>query len=330
MLETLKFEETNSKQKKIVEDFDIFLYDRMNDERLNKYLNSETINYFDNFSSANVNLLKNLKFDKYKLFKRIIATIKDYNMYQYPFEYSIFHDIDYIIEQITYEINLQKIENNNRPPLTNDFYEMLMLFSNSYHSITSLNNSLISSTNTHNQYAIYTLYIYFKSLFEYHYSLTKSKLIFDYNLFEQASDILINDEDSVSLPRLFWFYYSCNNLVLNGNLKWFIIHIVNKNFDKLAYHWSFTIRQVYYKFLLYVINDKIKDKEGKLFNQQKLNPFKTRSSINSNKSPYLPEAMKDYDTINKEYNIWSTRKSVNADLPFFSLPPPINIYGGLD
>ena len=40
--------------------------------------------------------------------------------------------------------------------------------------------------------------------------------------------------------------------------------------------------------------------------------------------------MKDYDIISKEYNIWAARKSMNADLPVFTLPPPINIYGGLD
>ena len=119
----------------------------MNDEKLNKYLNSETLSYFEHFSSINANLLNNLKYDKYKLFKRIIATIKDFNTYQYPFEYSMFHDIDYIIEQIQKEIELQKYEKNNRPPLTNDFYEMLMLFSNSYYSITNINNTLISSTN---------------------------------------------------------------------------------------------------------------------------------------------------------------------------------------
>ena len=34
--------------------------------------------------------------------------------------------------------------------------------------------------------------------------------------------------------------------------------------------------------------------------------------------------------LSKEYNIWAARKSMNADLPIFTLPPPINIYGGLD
>ena len=128
---------------------------------------------------------------------------------------------------------------------------MLMFFSYSYDSITSINNALINSTNIHNQYAIFTLFIYFKSLLEYNQSLTNSKLIFDYTVFEKASELLVQDEDSVSLPRLFWFYYSYYNLVLQGNLKWFIAQIVNKNFDKFAYHWSFTIRQVYYKFLIF-------------------------------------------------------------------------------
>ena len=144
-------------------------------------------------------------------------------------------------------------------------------------------------------YRIFLVLLYV-SLFEYHYSLTNSKLIFDYTVFEKASELLVQDEDSVSLPRLFWFYYSYYNLVLRGNLKWFIAQIVNKNFDKFAYHWSFTIRQVYFKFLIYVINDKLKDKEGRLFNQQKLNPFRSRNSINYQQKPYSFEAMKDFDT----------------------------------
>ena len=209
---------------------------------------------------------------------------------------------------------------------------MLMFFSYSYDSITSINNALINSTNIHNQYAIFTLFIYFKSLLEYNQSLTNSKLIFDYTVFEKASELLVQDEDSVSLPRLFWFYYSYYNLLLRGNLKWFIAQIVNKNFDKFAYHWSFTIRQVYYKFLIYVVNDKLKDKEGRLFNQQKLNPFRSRNSINYQQKPYSFEAMKDFDTICKEYNLWkSTRRGDNAELPIFSLPPPmLNAVGGLE
>ena len=312
-------------------DYDRFLFDEINNEKLNRYIYDNTINLFEQFSQ-NENSLSNIKFDKSKLFKRIIASLNDKGIYKYPFEFSLFKNIKDIISILVQEIVSYRDEKINKPPLNTEFYEMLMFFSYSYDSITSINNALINSTNIHNQYAIFTLFIYFKSLLEYNQSLTNSKLIFDYTVFEKASELLVQDEDSVSLPRLFWFYYSYYNLVLRGNLKWFIAQIVNKNFDKFAYHWSFTIRQVYYKFLIFVISDKLKDKEGRLFNQQKLNPFRSRNSINYQQKPYSFESMKDFDTICKEYNLWkSTRRGDNAELPIFSLPPPmLNAVGGLE
>ena len=331
MISTLSGEKYVYNENNFDYDYDRFLFDEINDEKLNRYINDETRSLFEQFCQ-NEDVLKNIKFDKYKLFKRIIATLNDMTIYKYPFEFSLFNNINTIINILVKEIDLQKQEIINKPPLSNEFYEMIMLFSYSYDSITQLNDALIKSTNAHNQYAIFTLYIYFKSLLEYHQSLTKSKLLFNYTFFEKASEILVQDEDSVSLPRLFWFYYSCYNLLLSGNLKWFVAQIVNKNFDKFAYHWSFTIRQVYYKLLVYVISDKLKNKEGKLFNQQKLNPFRSRNSLNYQQRPYTFEAMKDYDLICKEYNIWRTNKSgENADLPIYTLPAPmLNVAGGLD
>ena len=206
-----------------------------------------------------------------------------------------------------------------------------MLFSNSYAAISNVNNFLIQNINARNQYAICALFIYLKSLLDYHHSLTNTKLIFDYTLLEKASCILIEDADSVSLPRLFWFYYSCYNLVLPGNLKWFIIHMINKNFKKFAYHWSFTIRQVYFKLILFVLVDRIKNAEGKFFNKQLIDPFIKRN-LNVNSDPYILQASKDFEAIRKDYKMWADRagRDPKAELPFFNLPLPIMINGNID
>ena len=310
------------------------LYDEINDEKLNKYLSEnvkESINQFCK-NSANIN---NFQFDIYRLFKRIISILKDSNIMVYPLDYSLFYDNVYIIGAIQNEIYAHKYENNNinnnKQSLSNDFYETLMFFSNSYSAISTVNNSLIQSTNAHDQYAIYTLFIYFKSLFDYHSSITDSKPIFDYSSLELASEILAKDADSVSLPRLFWFYYSCHDSILSGNLKWFIIHIVNKNFDRFAYHWSFTIRQVYFKLIIFVLTDKIKNKEGQFFNKQKINPFLNKS-LNIKQSPYIYEANKDFDIIRREFNVWVDRraKNPNSEFPVFNLPLPMVITSNID
>ena len=177
-------------------DYDRFLFDEINNEKLNRYIYDNTINLFVQFSQ-NENSLSNIKFDKSKLFKRIIASLNDKGIYKYPFEFSLFNNIKDIISILVQEIVSYRDEKINKPPLNTEFYEMLMFFSYSYDSITSINNALINSTNIHNQYAIFTLFIYFKSLLEYNQSLTNSKLIFDYTVFEKASELLVQDEDSV-------------------------------------------------------------------------------------------------------------------------------------
>ena len=61
-----------------------------------------------------------------------------------------------------------------------------MLLSNSYFTISRINNALIRATNGHNPNAVYTLFIYFKSLFDYYSSSSNCKLIMDYFTFEKA------------------------------------------------------------------------------------------------------------------------------------------------
>jgi len=309
---------------------DYLLYDEINDEKLNEYLSSNTTNLIKQYCRKKENFI-NLKFDIFRIFKRIISNLRDANVWVYPLDFTLFYDNEYIMKVIESEIRAHKFENINKPPLNNDFYESLMLFSDSYYAISSINNCLIQSTNAHNQFAVYTLFVYFKSLLDYHYSLTNSKLLFDYSLLERASEILADDADSVSLPRLFWFYYSCHQLLYSNNLKWFIIHIINKNFDRFAYHWSFTIRQVYFKLIIFVLIDKIKNKEGMFFNKQKINPFLNRT-LNVNSSPYIYQANKDFETIRKEFNVWVERRARDpyAEFPVFNLPLPVMFNSAID
>ena len=304
---------------------DIFLYDTLNDDKLNSYLSSDTMKYINKFLKSK-EYFNNVRYDIYKIIKRIIAFINEANINQYPLDFIIFFDNFNILRIMERDIKEQKYDKPDKIKLSDDFYESLMLLSYSYLSISILNNTLIRSTNGHNPNAVYVLFIYFKSLFDY-YNLTGNKLIMDYSMLELASQLLTENEDSLSLPRLFWFYYCCGHMMLNGNLKWFIINIVNRKFDKFAYHWSFTIRQVFFKLVLFIINDRLKNEEGKFFMKEKLNPFTYRNNNNNSLNPYIGEAYKDFDTIKKEYDEWNKNKAnnnFNNDYPIFFLPAPIN------
>ena len=305
----------------------IYLYDVIDDEKLNRYLDKETQTVFNDFHN-NSDYFKNITFDKYRLLKKIIFFLNEMNINKYPFEFTLFNDNSIILDIIEKDINLLKIENNI---LSNDCYESLMLLSNSYFAISRINNALIRATNGHNPNAVYTLFIYFKSLFDYYNSSSKCKLIMDYSVFELACTLLSQNEDSVSLPRLFWLYYCCSDNMTSSNIKWFIVNIINKNFDKFAFHWSFTIRQVFFKLAIYILYDKLKEDEGKLFRKEKLISFMDKK-INNPTSIYTKEAVKDFNTVHNEYKNWLKIKKDNIDeeYPIFFLPAPISNNGTID
>lgn len=305
---------------------DIFIYDIINDERLNKQLTNPKKG-FKNYMHNKDNLKKK-DFDNYRLLKRIIAFLNDSNINQYPFDFCLFSDNEIIMQLMENDLELYKRE---KFILSNDFYESAMLLSHSYFSISRINKSLIQATNGHNPNAVYTLFIYFKSLFDYYFSATNNRLIMSYSTFEVATTLLSDKEDSLSLPRLFWFYYCCSHMMLSGNLKWFIVNIINKNFDKFAFHWSFTIRQVFFKLAIFILYEKLKNEEGKLFRKDKLDNFFNKSMVNS-KDPYIIEANKDFGIIEREYNDWNERRKENEDYdyPMFFLPAPISNNGVIE
>ena len=307
------------------------LYDEINDQRLNKYLTSETKSEIKNYLKTNDNFKKRKKFDAYRLLKRILSFINEENIHQYPLDFTLFTDNVNILKAMEKDINEMKYDKADINKLTNDFYESVMLLSNSYSSISYITNALINATNGHNASAVYTLFIYFKSLFDYYYSSTNSKLLMNYSWFELASRLLSDNEDSISLPRLFWFYYCCSHMIPTTNLKWFIVNIINKNFDKFAFHWSFSIRQIFFKLVIFIFIDRLANEEGKLFMKDKIVPF-IQNRVNKMQSIYVPESIKDFKTIEKEYKEWFEKKKNdnNIDYPMFFLPPPATNNGVID
>jgi hypothetical protein len=330
ILTTLNGHEYNFNIRENLINNNFFLYDEINDNKLNDYLNKSTKKYFNNYMNQE-NYFNRVTFDNYRLFKSILSIMNDINICQYPLGFTLFNDNLNILSIMQRDINDSKYEKNEINKLTNDFYECAMLLSNCYFSISFISNTLIEATNGHNPTAVYTLFIYFKSLFDYYHSASNLKLVMDYSIFEKATFLLTENEDSISLPRLFWFYYCCGYMMPTSNLKWFIVNIINKNFNKFCFHWSFTIRQVFFKLALFIFSDRLKDEEGKLFKAQNLDYFKNQNTQNIINDPYKNEAIKDFNAINKEYKDWlESKELLNGEYPMFLLPAPISNNGLID
>ena len=107
----------------------------------------------------------------------------------------------------------------------------------------------------------------------------------------------------------------------------------NKNFNKFACHWSFTIRQVFFKLSLFILYDKLQYDEGKIFRRDLLSLFINKNiDINDPNNVYIKESCKDFNTIHEEYKNWlKTKKDNESDeYPIFFLPAPISNNSAID
>ena len=288
-------------------EIDIFLYDITNDEKLNCRLDQNKIRQYVCKKGIFSNLFKEGNY----IFKNIIANSLIIDINEYPFDFSLFVDNQNILNLIGNNIKNRKIENVDQ-----EVFEISALLSGSYECVNRINNNLIKYTNGYNSAAVFKLYDYFKSLFDYYYSKEQFKLIMDYSLFEKAVNALIKLDNSIALSKVFWFYYSCAHLVLSGNLKYFI-SLCNINFAKFAYHWSFNVRQFFYRLVIYILNDRLKNKEGRMFIQDNMVDLNRNNMINK---LYYDESLKDFVNISKEYKEWKEFKNDNKTYPVFYLP----------
>ena len=300
-----------------INQIDVFIYDIINDEKLYRYFDQNVFNqiikkkaYFSNLFSENLGF-----------FKYILYHLDNLNINEFPLDFTQFIDNNNLLTLLGKYIKNKKMEN-----LENDFFELTSFLCGSFGAISVLNENLIKYTNGYNNLAIFKLFEYLKSLLESYYKKEGCKLIMDYTILEKAINIIIEINSSIALPKLFWFYYCCSHLVMSSHLKTFIINVCNKSFESFAYHWSFSVRQVFFKLLIFSFNDKLKNEEGKFLNMKNIINYENKN-VNKN-NIYNEESLKDYELINKEYKVWkeliAKEKTENPDLPIFFLPSPIN------
>ena len=109
---------------------------------------------------------------------------------------------------------------------------------------------MITSTNAYDSAASYLLIDYLQYIIDAYYKETNNFLIMDYNLIEKAITIIVNIENSLNLPKVFWLYYCDGHLMPTSNIKWLIKNVINKNFSRYIFSWSWKIRSLFVKLVL--------------------------------------------------------------------------------
>ena len=296
---------------------DYFLYDIKNDELLSVYLsdsNKDTLNtnmiktsqYFSNIvKEAYIPLIKNIWNYQYKQ-----------KIYVYPFDIMQFNDNQEIISSMANYIKEQGTIN-----LSNDFFDSITYISSSYFALKRINSIMITTTNAYDSAATYLLIDYLQYIIDSYYKETNNFLIMDYNLIEKAIMIIVNIENSLNLPKVFWLYYCDGHMMPTSNIKWLIKNVINKNFSRYIFSWSWKIRSLFVKLVLYIIYDRLKYVNGKYLNLDLLKKLMDKSNINID-TIYKEQGIKEFNALYDEYIQWKSAKQNNEfiDYPMIFLP----------
>jgi hypothetical protein len=294
-----------------------FLYDTKYDDSLNLYL------YESTKETLNTNMIKTSEYFSniiQEAYCLLIKNIWNYQhkqkLYSFPFDVMQFNDNQELVSSMANYVNKNGILN-----LSTDFYDSVNYISSSYSALKRINSIMITSTNAYDSASIYQLLEYLQYIIELYYKETQNILIMDYNLLEKAITIIVNIENSLNLPKVFWLYYCNGHIMPVSNIKWLIKNVINKNFINFIFNWSWKIRSLFIKLVLYTIYDRLKYVNGKYLELTMLNKLMNKDDIEFD-SPYKEQGIKDFNNIFEEYSQWKSisQKNSYTDYPIIFLP----------
>ena len=294
-----------------------FLYDVKYDDTLSLYLSETTKD------SLNTNMIKTSEYFSNIVQEAYCLLIKNIWTYQYrqkiyyfPFDIMQFNDNQELVSSMANYVSKKGLLN-----LTTDFFDSVNYISSSYSALKRINSIMITSTNAYDSASIYQLLEYLQYIIESYYKETQKILIMDYNLVEKAVNIIVTIENSLNLPKVLWLYYCNAHMMPASNIKWLIKNVINANFVNFTFSWSWKIRSLFIKLVLYTIYDRLKYINGKYLDLSLLKELMSKKDVNVN-TPYKEQGIKDFNNIYDEYNQWKSISNKNGytDYPIIFLP----------
>jgi hypothetical protein len=119
---------------------------------------------------------------------------------------------------------------------------------------------------------------------------------FDYYLlkkgnanFNKAFEAIYENEHSLCLSKFLWLYYKQGHIMSIDHFTEIVQNIYDKLFFKLFFHWSWQVRNIFYYFLLYIVNYRVK-KIATTTRDHKL-------SVNSHKDSFAEQVYKVFTLV---------------------------------
>lgn len=94
--------------------------------------------------------------------------------------------------------------------------------------------------------------------FDQNRSISSFSYKFDYNILWKSIKIIIESDQFMCISKVVWFLYHNSHLFNIEALYKILKSLFNLYFFKLFFHWSYHVRNIFYYFLLFIIQHKLK------------------------------------------------------------------------
>ena len=94
---------------------------------------------------------------------------------------------------------------------------------------------------------------------------------FDYNILKQAMKIIMENDHSLCVAKILWVYYKNAHIMNIEHVSEVYTSISENKFYATFFHWSWQVRNIFYYFLLYTIN----------FRLRNMNFLNTKENVNT-------------------------------------------------
>ena len=210
------------------------------------------------------------------------------------------HGVCNIINSLLYEL-----QNKDPSEYPSTIREVIYPMLNEPKIYVVIINTILFKTNVYDGTSVYFIIDLIDDILkEFDKAFNPYELDLDYNNFYKAVEIIVLTDNSLTLSKLLWLYYSSAHLMKKHHIIEVSLNIFKKNFYKFFFHWGWKVRKVFHYLYAYILNYRLnkKIKFDELIKDKNIsNENRTFSDIFSEERIKINSLIKAYKNNNNNF-----------------------------
>ena len=248
--------------------------------------------------------------------KNIISFYK--NSYSFPFTPTSFDIIPKLITSFTTLLSSSQFTSLYEYYI-NEIISLLLCESRLLNQII---NTILINTNAYDSRSV------FASIDFIHNVLSKAdyKVKINYYVLQMAENAIFAMENGQNITKMIWLYYCDSHLMDISHVSWFIGNIVNNKLFYFAFHWSWKVRMMFYKTVMYIFKHRVKEiwekskgKEIDILDKEDMKEIKRKIKEISIKTADINTCLNEYRAVKREVALWNESNSKKSFIEYPSI-----------